>query len=272
MAKNKLKHRKMKLDNTIANLSNRLLETFVKHNDLLAFKTLLYIAKSQFKTKGDYVKKLDDNQNYKISINIKEAIHFLQCDVKTIKRSLDRLSKTTINYRGINEDGHDVESWIAILPKGEINYTTETYDVWLFGEVLKLIHQTTARVTGYTPVKTQNFISLKSKHSVRMLLLIERISNYDKKDANGINVIGKRQKYTLDKLNNLFGTKYTSYSLFMKKVLEPAKHELDKNSKLSFEFFARKERIGEVARSRGRTPITAIIIDVITNNILKEDK
>ena len=232
----------------IAQISNPFLEAFVKNNDLVSFKVLLYIAKAKLDEIVD-IKSLEDKQTYKVPLNLPGVSKYLKLDIRTIRSAVSRLNSTSINYRRV-EDGKDKETFINLLPAGEINYTDDTLDVWIFGEILKQIYAT----TKYAYVQTKNFIELTSKHSIRMLLLLERINNFSDNAA-------KRKRYELDELNQLFGTKYTSYSLFVDRVLIPAKKDLDKHSNISFIFTKNKDKI----KTRGRARIVAITIDLIRN-------
>jgi plasmid replication initiation protein len=237
-----------KKSTNIAQISNPFLEAFTRNNDLVSFKVLLYIAKAKL-NEAVNIKGLDDYQTYKVPLNLKSVSDYLGLDIRTIRNAVSKLNSTSINYRRVI-DGKDKETFINLLPRGEINYTDDTLDVWIFGELLKQIYAT----TQYSYVQTKNFIELTSKHSIRMLLLLERINNF------GENV-AKRKRYELDELNKLFGTKYTSYSLFEKYVLIPAKKDLDKHSSLSFEYIKNKDKI----KTKGRARIVAITIDLTTN-------
>ncbi len=232
----------------IAQISNPFLEAFVKNNDLVSFKVLLYIAKAKIDDTV-VIEKLEDKQTYKIPLNLMGISKYLNLDIRTIRNAISKLNSTSINYRRI-VDGKDKETFINLLPAGEINYTDDTLDVWVFGELLKQIYAT----TKYSYVQAKNFIQLTSKHSIRMLLLLERINNF------GENV-PKRKRYELNELNKMFGTKYTSYSLFVDRVLIPAKKDLDTHSAMSFEYIKNKEKI----KLKGRARIVAITIDLIKN-------
>ena len=232
----------------IAQISNPFLEAFVKNNDLVSFKVLLYIAKAKI-DKTVEIKKLEDRQTYKVSLNLLGASKFLNLDIRTIRNAIDKLNSTRINYRRV-VDGKDKETFISLLPAGEINYTDDTLDVWVFGELFKQIYAT----TKYSYVQTKNFIELTSKHSIRMLLFLERINNFSENTP-------KRQTKELDELNKMFGTKYTSYSLFEKYVLIPAKKDLDKHSTLSFIYIKNKDKI----MKKGRARIVGITIDLTKN-------
>jgi len=238
-----------KTKTNIAQISNPFLESFVRNNDLVSFKVLLYIAKSKLDTIVDF-EKLEDKQTYQVPLKLIDISKYLNLDTRTIRNAISRLNSTSINYRRIDDDGKDKETFLNLLPAGEINYTTDTLDVWIFGEILKQIYAT----AKYSYVQTQNFIELTSKHSIRMLLLLERINNFGEN-------IPKRKQYELDELNKLFGTTYKTYTLFEKKVLIPAKQDLDKHSKLSFLYIKNKDKI----LTKGRARITHITIDLIQN-------
>jgi len=255
--------------NQIAKVDNRVLESFVKNNDLNAFKVLMYIGKSQLDKNID-IESLDDDTLYMIPIRIQPLREFYGLTSRNIRNGIEKLNRTSINYQRM-ENGKETETFINLLPKAKINYTDEVFECYVFGEILKLIYA----IRNYSKIDVKNFIGLKHKHSAKMLMLLERIANYKKIEVytdpktlkqTKVDVIPKRQHFELDELNNLFGTKYKSYSLFIKYVLEPTKADLDKNSKISFEFKAVKDRIGDKVKSRGRTPIVYITIDVIDNS------
>ena len=234
----------------IAQISNPFLEAFTRNNDLVSFKVLLYVAKAKIDKTID-IKKLEDKQTYKVQLKLVNVSKYLNLDIRTIRNAISKLNATSINYRRIVK-GKDKETFINLLPAGEINYTDDTLDVWVFGELLKQIYAT----TKYSYVQTKNFIELTSKHSIRMLLLLERINNFSEN-------VAKRKRYELDELNNIFGTKAKNYSDFEKRVLQPAKKDLDKYSNISFEYLKNKDKI----KTRGRARIVGITIDLIKNKL-----
>jgi hypothetical protein len=237
-----------KKNTNIAQISNPFLEAFVKNNDLVSFKVLLYIAKAKL-DEVVAIDKLEDKQTYKVPLDLLNISNYLDLDKRTIRNAVSKLNSTSINYRRI-VDGKDKETFINLLPAGEINYTDDTLDVWVFGELLKQIYAT----TKYSYVQTKNFIEFTSKHSIRMLLLLERINNFS-------DDVAKRKRYELEELNKLFGTKHKKYSDFEKRVLIPAKEDLDKHSSISFVYIKNKDKI----KTRGRARIVAITIDLIKN-------
>jgi plasmid replication initiation protein len=231
----------------IAQISNPFLEAFVKNNDLVSFKVLLYIAKAKLDEVLD-LSTLDKDQVHKVPIDLNSVAEYLDLDIRTIRKSIEKLNNTSINFRKIDENGDDVEEFISLLPKGKINYTDSTLDVWIFGEILHQVYAT----TKYSYVHAKNFVELSSKHSIRMLLLLERINNFSAK-------VPKRKLYELDELNKLFGTRYASYTIFENKVLLPSKKDLDMHSNISFIYIKNKDKI----LRKGRARIVGITIDLI---------
>jgi len=255
--------------NQIAQVDNRVLEAFVKDNDLNAFQVLMYIGKSQLDKDVD-IRSLEDDNLYVVPVRLNPIRDYYNLTSRQIRTGVQKLNKTSINYRRI-EDGKDKESFVNLLPKAKINYTDEVIECYVFGEVLKLIYA----IEKYSKIDVKNFIGLKHKHSARMLLLLERIANYKKIEIytdpktlkqTKVDVMPKRQHFELDELNKMFGTKYKSYSLFEIWVLKPCKEDLDLNSKISFDYTLVKDRVGEKVKSRGRTPVIHVTIDVIDNS------
>jgi plasmid replication initiation protein len=232
----------------VVQISNPFLEAFTKNNDLVSFKVLLYIAKAKL-DKVIKIDKLDDYQTYKVPLDLKNISEYLNLDIRTIRSAVTKLNSTSINYRRV-ENGKDQETFVNLLPRGVINYTNNTLDVWVFGEILKQIYAT----TKYSYVQTKNFIELKSKHSIRMLLFLERINNFSKD-------VAKRKILELEELNRLFGTNYKSYTIFENKVLMPAKRDLDQYSSITFLYTKNKDKI----KIKGRARIVSITIDLIKN-------
>jgi hypothetical protein len=97
-------------------------------------------------------------------------------------------------------------------------------------------------------------MNLKSKHSLRLLPVLNRINQYSDK-------VAKRKKCDLDYLNSLFGTRYKNLYDIQRKILEPVKDELDMNSKLTFLYEINFENFYV-----GRPKATSITIDVIDNS------
>jgi plasmid replication initiation protein len=121
----------------------------------------------------------------------------------------------------------------------------------LFVKIAKMIVDVK---NNYTFINTKELMRLKSKHSLRLLPLLNTLAGYDEN-------IGKRKRMTLEELNEFFGTKYRSLYDIQKKILESVKKELDNNSKLSFVYDLNFESLG-----KGRPRAKDIVIDLIENS------
>ena len=97
-------------------------------------------------------------------------------------------------------------------------------------------------------------MQLKSKHSLRLLPLLQKIANYDEH-------IGKRKRMTLEELNEFFGTKYKRFAEIERRILFPAKEELDNNSNLTFVY-----EVNFIQLDKGRPKAHNITIDVVERN------
>jgi plasmid replication initiation protein len=121
----------------------------------------------------------------------------------------------------------------------------------MFSKILNLIAETKNK---FTIIDVENLMQLRSKHSVRMIQLLEMIKGF------GVD-IPKRKRYLLEDLNGMFGTEYSRLKEFERKILAPVKAELDDKSDLSFVY----ETIFEDSVKQGRPSAIGIVIDLIDN-------
>lgn len=225
----------------IAKVANSLLESFIMKNNAVSLKVLMYIAKSAMP--AEQIAELPNDKIIKITIKTRKFIDYFQMDIKTLKRNIKLLSETSINYK--NETG---EGYINILPKAHFDYDGNL-EIQMYSEILKLTHS----LNKYSIIDVSQMARLESKHSLRMLMLLERINNF-------IDNAAKRQSYELDELNLMFGTQYKKLTEFERRVLAPAKKDLDSNSKLSFVYSVNKDKI---TRSVGRAKSLSVTIDLV---------
>lgn len=226
----------------IAKIDNKLLESYVKEMNTVALKVLMYVAKSD-KVDVELVHSLDDSEIIKSKISVKDACDYCNIDKKTLDRNIQKMSETSIKYSDDKRAGYiNLLPWATYDHKGFI-------DVQIFACVLKLTHA----LEAYSPVDASTFANLKSPHSIRMLMLLNRVNNF------GVNV-AKRKRYNLEELNAMFDTKYKTIPEFNRRVLVPAKKELDEKSKLTFLFEQRKDK---EERTVGRAKVVEVVIDLI---------
>jgi len=218
-------------------ISNALVEAFVKKNNLVALKTLFYIAKGNLKPSDTIVK---------IIINTKSLCDYCNISMKTLQNNIVKMQETSIKFVYDN----DIVEYISTIPRARFITGKNKLEIDIYPQVLKLIAEVKNR---YTVIDPENLMKLRSKHSVRMLMLLEYINSFSKD-------VAKRKKYTITELNGMFGTKYKRLGQFEKEILEPVKEELDSISKLSFQY-----EINYEAQSKGRPRAVSATIDLINN-------
>lgn len=225
--------------NDVAKISNSLVESFVKQNNLVALKTLFFIARANVSVPSVPLST--------VVLNTAELCDYCGIDIKTLKRNIKQMTETSIN---IVDDYSD--SYIAVIPKARFIKGTNKLEVDIYREVLELVWQVHRR---FTVINVKSLMSLNSKHSVRMVQLLEMINGFS--DA-----VSKRKIYTLNELNLMFGTAYLKFSEFERKILMPVKSELDTNCKLSFVY---KIVFIDNPKGRGRPIADKVQIDLIRN-------
>lgn len=222
-------------------ISNALIESFIKKGNVNAFKILFYIARSDIQIYSDVML---------LKINTKDLCDYCKIDIKTLHRNVEQMTETSIS---ITDDKS--KSYITVLPHAKFNYSG-TLEIKMFKEVLELIKRTKNQ---FTVIDALQVVKLSSKHSIRMIMLLEYIANFDEN-------VAKRKYYELDELNKMFGTKYKRMGQFEKEVLLKAKEELDNNSKLSFVYDIKYDK---EAHTVGRAKAVGVTISVIESNYYK---
>ena len=233
--------KKMKKNNYVkkdyAKISNELLEAFVRKNNRTALKIIFYIARADI----DIV----DTELYNITLNSKQLCDYCEIDMRTLKRNIRSMTETSISITNDEET-----AYMSVLPKAIFSARGDL-KIKVFKEVVTLIKEVKDKSTV---IDARQVMMLNSKHSIRMLMLLEYINTFSEECA-------KRKHYDLDELNALFGTKYKKLIEFERKILIPVKAELDSFSKLSFIYEAQSEAL----KSAGRPRLTHITIDLIDN-------
>ena len=233
-----LSTKKPKKKSNIVKIKNDLVESFIKQNNLTALKILFYIAYD--------CEKIPKTDIIKIKMDIKQLCEYCNVNVKTLIRNLEKMQKTSISWS--NEKS---KSFVSVLPKCEIIYGGNV-EITMFKEVINMIVDVKNK---YTMINAEQLMLMKSKHSARMLLLLEMINGFDEH-------IAKRKKYTLEEINQLFGTNYKRMGEFERKILKPAKEDLDNNSKISFIYEVNYDK---EAHTVGRAKAVGVTIDLVDN-------
>jgi len=239
-----LSRKKTNKKSNLVKIKNDLVESFIKQNNLTALKILFYIAYD--------CENIPSTEIIKIKMNTKQICEYCKVDIKTIVRNLEQMQKTSISWTDEKK-----KSFVSVLPKCEVEYDG-SIEITMFKEVIQMIVDVKSR---YTTINAEQLMFMKSKHSARMLLLLEMINGFDEH-------IPKLKKYDLQELNLLFGTNYKRLGEFEREVLKKAKKDLDNNSKLSFVYDVNYDKkINTVGRAKA-VGVTINLIDNIPNPTL----
>lgn len=230
---------KPKKKSNIVKIKNDLVESFIKQNNLTALKILFYIAYDcEAVPKSDIIK---------IKMNVKDLCEYCNVGIKTLSSNLEKMQKTSISW-----SDEKSKSFVSVLPKCEIIYGGNV-EITMFKEIISMVVDVKSK---YTMINAEQLMLMKSKHSARMILLLEMINGFNEH-------IPKLKKYSLEEINHLFGTNYKRMGQFEQEVLKKSKDDLDTNSKVSFIYDINYDKdIISVGRARA----VGVTIHLINNN------
>ena len=229
-----------------ARISNDLVESFVKNNNQIGLKILFYIS--------NCCVNLDEKvELIPIVLDTKDVCKYCGIEDRTLKANIKKMVSMAISVTDERS-----ESYISCIPKAKFDYNGNV-EIKMFKEILNLVTNLKKR---FTIIDVPNIMKLDFKHSIKFLPVLEMISDFHKMVDDGVDENGKKIKrrmelpkvkeYTLDELNLMFDTKYKRYSTLAIKVLDKIKEELDRNSKLTFEYTLVKDKpdLTKVGRAR----------------------
>ncbi|SFV71010.1 hypothetical protein MNB_SV-13-550 [hydrothermal vent metagenome] len=219
-------------------ISNNFIDNTINKNNINAIKTVFYLATVLDKFNFDL--RLD-----RLKIDLNDMLKYTEMTRQEIRNNLKMMQETSITF--INEK-EEWEKYIVLIPQINISYGSNFITIDLYSKIAKLIVEVK---NNYTYIDTRVLMSLKSKHSIRILPLLEKIKGYDAH-------VGKRKKMSLNALNDFFGTKYKRIADIERRVLKPAQKELDNSPTLTFIYQVHMESFG-----RGRPKATSVTIDLV---------
>jgi len=226
-------------------ISNTFIESAIQNNTASAIKTIYYLA-TAVETITD-LKELDPVKLISIKFDTREMLKYTGMKLPEVKRNLKAMQQTSITF--INEE-EKTEEGINLLPYYKFFYGKHTVEVKLFAKIAQLIIDVKR---NYSMINTKALMQFKSKHTLKILPLLQRISQYSED-------VGKRKTMTLGELNSFFGVNYKKLSQLELHILKPIKEELDAHSKLSFIHETNYDYF-----DAGRPKAISITIDVVEN-------
>lgn len=196
-------------------VSNKFIHNTIHSNNLNALKTIFYLASvlETSKFKKEYISTIE--------LDLNKMLLDTGITAKDIRYNLVSMQKTSISF--ISEDG-DIEEHINLLPYIKIIWGKNRIIIKLFD---KIINQILEVKRDYTFLDIQALMTIKNKHTLRMLPLLHKLANYSDN-------VAKRIHLDLDALNEFFGTAYKRIIDIERKILIPIQNELLETSKLNF--------------------------------------
>lgn len=195
-------------------ISNSFIENTIHNSNAGAIKTLFYLA--SILDNFDFTKELDT-----VQIDLQKMLKYTELKAQDIRNNLKSMQETSISF--INEEEKE-ELMINLLPYIDFKWGKNIIEIKLFSKIAKLIVEVKK---NYTFINTKQIMKLKKPHSLRLLPLLNRISQYDEN-------IPKLKRFELLEINEFFGTKYKNFTDVERYILKPVKEELDNESHLSF--------------------------------------
>lgn len=233
-------------------ISNNFISNAIQNNSLSALKTLYYL--STILSKVD-MQNMKNNKIVGIRISKRDMLKFTELSVDTIVKTTKQMQKTSITFFDVDEDGDKIIEGMSLLPRYVYVPNKDIIELDLYVKIAKMIVDVQA---PYTNVNIKSLMHIKNMHTLRLLALLNTISQYDKEYA-------KRKNLSLDELNMFFGTNYKTWSKIEEKILKPIQDELNSISNLSFIYESNFEALG-----RGRPKFKDVTIDLVSNTKKKK--
>lgn len=179
---------------------------------------------------------------------------------RTLHRNIKKMTETSITI--IDKQNKSIE-YVSIIPRAKFIDGTNIIELGMFEDIYIMCKQAVSR---YTNINLNNLMKLNNKHSIRLIAILEKISQYDKN-------VAKRVTYSLEDLNGIFGTNYSRIAEIERKILKPTKEELDSLSKKSFVYQINYEKSTTL---KGRPRAVSATIDLIkkeeVSNVKRKEK
>ena len=148
-------------------ISNTFINSTINKSNIGAIKTIFYLA--TILDKFDFEKDID-----LVRIDLNRMLKYTELTAKDIRNNLKAMQEISISF--INEIEQE-ELMINLLPWIEFKWGKNIIEIKLFSKIARLIIDVNK---NYTFINTKNLMMLKKPHSLRLLPLLNRISQYDK--------------------------------------------------------------------------------------------
>jgi len=233
-----------------SDVANTLIENYIVKSNLVALKVLFYLSKGNVKSTGK------NNNLYTFKIDTLVMSEFCGVSKKTLQRNIKKMTETSITI--VDEKNKSIE-YVSVVPRAKFIDGTNIIELGMFEDIYMMCKQAVKR---YTNINLTNLMKLNNKHSIRLLAILEKISQYDKH-------VAKRVIYSLEDLNGIFGTNYSRIAEIERRILKPVQKELDTLSPKSFIYQVNYEKN---AKLLGRPRAVSATIDLIKKEVSNPKK
>lgn len=231
------------IDLIYGNIHNNFILNWIRNNNLVAIKMAVYISKfnigNNYTVSGDLIK---------LKVSLKEFCNFTNIPYQSIKDNMNDIGSARLSQVLVNN------KFVSYPLIGKYTILKDDLEIDLYEDVFNLLKE---NKSNFTNINVENIMKCKNKHSIRMLLLLSYINNFD-------GPYQKSQTLTLEELNNFFGTKYKRFVNIKDELLKKIQDDLtDSKSFLNFKMIDIKDKESGV----GRNPISGI--KIVLNNSKK---
>ena len=251
-------------------ISNDFLLNTIEKNSPSTLKTLFYIA-TILKDMG--LEKYKDDELVDVEIDKTAMQDYTMISDSTLRRNIKQMQQTSITFI---DEKKKTQTGVSLLPRYEIQFGKNKIQLKLFGQIARMIIDVEK---NYTFMNVKNVMKLDSKHSIRMLGLLNNLDTYsikatDKKALeqirDNLNLINnpeykdyvekedlirkteelkrkplpKTISMTLSDINSFFGTNYKTWGEAERKIFKVTEEELERKSPLYFSYDVNYKSVG----------------------------
>lgn len=252
-------------------ISNDFLLNTIEKNNTSTLKTMFYLATI---LKDIELQKYKDDELIDIELNKKDLEEYTMISDSTLRRNIKQMQQTSITFF---DEENKIQAGVSLIPRYEILFAKNIIKLKIFANICRMIVDVEK---NYTFMNVKNVMKLDSKHSIRMLGLLNNLDTYsinstDKKTLEQIRdnleliknpeykeyvekedlireteelkrkPLPKTIKMSLNDINSFFGTNYKNWTDVERKIFKVAEEELERKSPLYFSYSADFESNGK---------------------------
>lgn len=201
-------------------MHRELIINFIEDSNIYALKIMYHLTRYDLKLDLKEV-----GEMMKIQINTNDFIKICDIEMKTLKRNLKKIMKTTISLSSRDDE------YVQIIPRLKINNQYIIIDMYI--DVFKML---TDKFSNFVKLNNINKLMLiKKDHAIRLFAYLQQLLHNRK---SGNDDFGKKI-FDLRELNGFFGTNYKTLSDIKKNIFD--KIYEDVNNLVPFEYDLVKE-------------------------------